>query len=155
MPLVTHVDHSEHSVQVVVTEWGVADLRGKDAKERAQLIINHCAHPDYRDELQTYIDTAKEGHSLESLTNAFAMHRQFLKTGDMRGTQWNQALVQPISELERRAEVVSRQLVFDFVNTAPYGGASDRARFPVRDRIHWRFWMVGFPACQLLPRQWG
>lgn len=89
VPLVTHVDHSEHSVQVVVTEWGVADLRGKDEKERAQLIINHCAHPDYRGELQTYIDTAKEGRSLESLTNAFAMHRQFLKTGDMRGTEWS------------------------------------------------------------------
>jgi propionyl-CoA:succinyl-CoA transferase len=89
VPLVTHVDHSEHSVQVVVTEWGVADLRGKDERERAQLIINNCAHPDYRDELQSYVDTAKEGHSLESLTNAFAMHRQFLKTGDMRGTQWN------------------------------------------------------------------
>ena len=89
VPLVTHVDHSEHSVQVVVTEWGVADLRGKDERERAQLIINNCAHPDYRDELQSYVDTAKGGHSLESLTNAFAMHRQFLKTGNMRGTQWN------------------------------------------------------------------
>jgi len=89
VPLVTHVDHSEHSVQVVVTEWGVADLRGKDERERAQLIINNCAHPDYRDELQSYVDTAQEGHSLESLTNAFAMHRQFLKTGDMRGSQWN------------------------------------------------------------------
>ena len=89
VPLVTHMDHSEHSVQVVVTECGVADLRGKDERERAQLIINNCAHPDYRDELQSYVDTAKEGHSPESLTNAFAMHRQFLKTGDMRGTHWN------------------------------------------------------------------
>ncbi len=89
VPLVTHMDHSEHSVQVVVTEWGVADLRGKDERERAQLIINNCAHPDYRDELQSYVHAAKEGPSLESLTNAFAMHRQFLKTGDMRGTQWN------------------------------------------------------------------
>jgi len=89
VPLVTHMDHSEHSVQVVVTEWGVADLRGKVERERAQLIINNCAHPDYRDELQIYVQAAKEGHTLESLTNAFAMHRQFLKTGDMRGTQWN------------------------------------------------------------------
>jgi acetyl-CoA hydrolase len=89
VPLVTHLDHSEHSVQVVVTEWGAADLRGKDEWERAQLIINNCAHPDFRDELQSFVHTAKEGHSLESLTNAFAMHRQFLKTGDMHGTQWN------------------------------------------------------------------
>jgi Acetyl-CoA hydrolase len=89
VPLVTHFDHSEHSVQVVVTEWGVADLRGKDESERAHLIINNCAHPDYRDKLQSYVDTAREGHSPESLTNAFAMHRQFLKTGDMRETRWN------------------------------------------------------------------
>jgi len=87
VPLVTHLDHSEHSVLVVVTEWGVADLRGKDQSERAQLIINNCAHPDYRDELRSYVDTAKEGHSPESLANAFAMHRQFLKTGDMRETE--------------------------------------------------------------------
>ena len=80
----THVDHSEHSVQVVVTEWGVADLRGKDEGERAKLMINNCAHPDYRDELQRYVDTAKEGRSPESLTNAFALHRRFLETGDMR-----------------------------------------------------------------------
>jgi acetyl-CoA hydrolase len=89
VPLVTHMDHSEHSVQVVVTEWGVADLRGKDERERAQLIINHCAHPDYRDELQSFVNTAKEGYSPESLANTVAMHVQFLKTGDMRGTQWN------------------------------------------------------------------
>ena len=89
VPRVTHLDHSEHSVQVIVTECGIADLRGKDEIERAQLIINNCAHPDYRDELRSYIDTAKEGHSPESLTNAFAMHRQFLKTGDMRSSQWH------------------------------------------------------------------
>ena len=66
-----------------------ADLRGKDERERAQLIINHCAHPDYRDELQSFVNTAKEGYSPESLANTVAMHVQFLKTGDMRGTQWN------------------------------------------------------------------
>jgi propionyl-CoA:succinyl-CoA transferase len=31
----SHMDHSEHSVQIVVTEQGVADLRGKDPHERA------------------------------------------------------------------------------------------------------------------------
>jgi propionyl-CoA:succinyl-CoA transferase len=35
VPLVSHTDHSEHSVSVVVTEQGVADLRGKDPSERA------------------------------------------------------------------------------------------------------------------------
>jgi propionyl-CoA:succinyl-CoA transferase len=89
VPRVTHLDHSEHSVQVIVTECGIADLRGKDEIERAQLIINNCAHPDYRDELRSYIDTTKEGHLPESLTNAFAMHRQFLKTGDTRSSQWH------------------------------------------------------------------
>jgi succinate CoA transferase len=85
VPLVTHSDHSEHSVQVIVTEWGVADLRGKDETERAQLIINNCAHPDYRDELQSYIKIVEAGRSAESLSNAFALHRRFLETGDMRG----------------------------------------------------------------------
>src|SRR5579862_5238030 len=52
VPLVAHMDHSEHSVQVVVTEHGVADLRGRDPQNRARLIINHCAHPDYRQQLR-------------------------------------------------------------------------------------------------------
>ena len=52
VPLVTHVDHSEHSVQVVITEQGVADLRGLDPHERARLIIDRCAHPDFRDQLR-------------------------------------------------------------------------------------------------------
>jgi acyl-CoA hydrolase len=64
----------------------VADLRGKDEGERVKLIINNCAHPDYRDELQKYVHTAKEGHSPVSLANAFALHRQFLEAGDMRGS---------------------------------------------------------------------
>jgi acetyl-CoA hydrolase len=45
VPMVTHVDHNEHSVQVVVTEQGLADLRGLGAMERAKAIINNCAHP--------------------------------------------------------------------------------------------------------------
>ena len=92
VPLVTHADHSEHSVQVIVTEQGVADLRGKDPRERARLIINRCAHPDYRDELRRYVHAAKEGHSPQSLAHAFAMHCRFMGTGDMHGAfSWNQA----------------------------------------------------------------
>ena len=45
VPMCTHVDHNEHSVQVVVTEQGFADLRGLAPQERAQLIIDRCAHP--------------------------------------------------------------------------------------------------------------
>ena len=36
VPMVTHVDHNEHSVQIVVTEQGLADLRGLGAMERAK-----------------------------------------------------------------------------------------------------------------------
>lgn len=39
----------KHSVQIVVTEQSVADLRGKDPHERAELIIRNCVHPDYKE----------------------------------------------------------------------------------------------------------
>ncbi len=55
VPLVTHLDSSEHSVQIVVTEQGVADLRGKSPGERASTIIEQCAHPDYRGILRDYV----------------------------------------------------------------------------------------------------
>src|ERR1035437_88140 len=54
VPLASHMDHSEHDVQVIITEQGIADLRGKDPHERAQLLINNCAHPDYREQLRDY-----------------------------------------------------------------------------------------------------
>jgi acetyl-CoA hydrolase len=88
VPLVTHMDHSEHSVQIVLTEHGIADLRGKDPHERARAIIDNCAAPEYRDQLRAYLQEVKEGHTPQSLTLAFAMHRQFLRTGDMRRVNW-------------------------------------------------------------------
>jgi len=88
VPMASHADHSEHSVQVVATEYGVADLRLKDPHERAQLIIERCAHPDYREDLLRYSNLAKGGHTPQSLALAFAMHQQFLKTGSMRGVSW-------------------------------------------------------------------
>jgi len=88
VPLCSHMDHSEHSVQVIITEQGVADLRGKTPQERSQLIIEKCAHPDYRGELRGYLESVKAGHTPQSLALAFAMHQQFLKTGDMRGVEW-------------------------------------------------------------------
>jgi acetyl-CoA hydrolase len=90
VPLVTHADHSEHSVQVVVTETGVADLRGKDPHQRAHLIIDNCAHPEYRDQLYQYLDLVKAGHTPQSLSLAFAMHRQFARHGDMRNINWEE-----------------------------------------------------------------
>jgi propionyl-CoA:succinyl-CoA transferase len=88
VPLVTHMDHSEHSVQVVITEQGVADLRGLDPHDRARLIINNCAHPDFRPQLFEYLELVKQGHSPQSLSLAFAMHRQYARDGDMRNIVW-------------------------------------------------------------------
>jgi acetyl-CoA hydrolase len=91
VPLVSHVDHSEHSVQVVVTEQGVADLRCKTPHERARLIVDKCAHPDFRRELHGYFDSVTKGQTPATLSAAFAMHEKFLKTGDMRGVDWKAA----------------------------------------------------------------
>jgi acyl-CoA hydrolase len=43
----THATTSKNDVNYVVTEYGVAQLRGKSAKQRAQELIA-IAHPDYR-----------------------------------------------------------------------------------------------------------
>ena len=48
VPMASHVDHNEHSVQVVVTDQGLADLRGLGPAARAERIIDNCAHPAYR-----------------------------------------------------------------------------------------------------------
>jgi acetyl-CoA hydrolase len=84
VPMVTHVDHSEHSVQVLATEWGVADLRGKSPRARARLIVDRCAHPDYRDQLRDYVSRSKPGHTACTLREAFSFHERFETTGDMR-----------------------------------------------------------------------
>ena len=44
--MVSHVDHTEHDVQVLVTEQGLADLRGLSPTRRAEVVIANCAHPD-------------------------------------------------------------------------------------------------------------
>jgi propionyl-CoA:succinyl-CoA transferase len=91
VPLASHMDHSEHSVQIVVTEQGVADLRGKDPHERAELIINNCAHPDYKEQLRDYLRlVTPSSHEPLSLSLGFAMHRQFLRQGDMRQIKWEE-----------------------------------------------------------------
>jgi len=46
----THVSTSKNDVNYVVTEFGVAQLRGKSAKQRARELIG-IAHPDFRSEL--------------------------------------------------------------------------------------------------------
>lgn len=73
VPAVTHADHTEHDVAVIVTEQGVADLRGLAPVERAEAIIESCAHPDYREPLREYLDAALEGegHIPHDLSRAF------------------------------------------------------------------------------------
>jgi succinate CoA transferase len=89
VPFVSHQDHNEHSVQVVITENGVADLRGKSPRERANLLVDICAHESYRDELRAYFSNVKDGQTPQTLSKAFAMHEQFLKTGSMHGVKWD------------------------------------------------------------------
>jgi acetyl-CoA hydrolase len=94
VPLVSHADHSEHSVQVIVTEQGIADLRGRSPHERAELIIENCAHPEFRDDLHAYLRMVKSGHTPHTLRAAFAFHCHFLDTGDMHGVDWASLLPQ-------------------------------------------------------------
>jgi acetyl-CoA hydrolase len=88
VPLVTHLDHSEHSVQIVVTEHGIADLRGKSPHDRARLMIENCVHPDYRELLHAYLNISAKGHVPQTLHNAFSMHLAYLESGDMRKVKW-------------------------------------------------------------------
>ncbi|GAA0268957.1 acetyl-CoA hydrolase/transferase C-terminal domain-containing protein [Halobacterium noricense] len=60
VPMAFHVDHTEHDVDVFVTEQGVADVRGRSPVERAELIIEHCAHPEFAPELRSYLDDVRE-----------------------------------------------------------------------------------------------
>lgn len=90
VPMVTHVDSTEHDVSVIVTEQGIADLRGKAPEERAKAIIEHCAHPDYRPFLRAYLKIAEKtpAHEPVSLINAFRMQEAFLSTGDMKNVEF-------------------------------------------------------------------
>ncbi|MFA3761269.1 succinate CoA transferase [Yersinia sp. 2544 StPb PI] len=83
VPMCTHVDHSEHSVKVIVTEQGVADLRGLSPMQRATTIINNCAHPMYRDYLHRYLAQAKGGHLHHNLAQAFQLHQNLFEFGSM------------------------------------------------------------------------
>ncbi len=90
VPMASHVDSSEHSVKVIVTEQGVADLRGKSPIQRAQTIIENCAHPDYKNILWDYLKLSQDNsHTPMSLRNALKMHLAFAETGDMRNVEWS------------------------------------------------------------------
>ncbi len=89
VPMASHVDHSEHSVDVIITDQGVADLRGKDPVQRAETIIENCAHPDYRPLLREYLAMGKGGQTPHTLEAALAFHTSFKETGDMRNVDWS------------------------------------------------------------------
>ncbi len=81
--MVSHLDHSEHSVKVLITEHGVADLRGKSPIQRANEIIDNCVDPEYRDMLRRYLQSAPKAHTPMNIYTCFEMHKAFTETGDM------------------------------------------------------------------------
>ena len=92
VPMVSHADHTEHDVNIVITENGIADLRGKSPIERAKTIIENCAHPDYKQLLWDYLKISAKGHTCHSMAAALSFHETFLRKGDMRLTDFNEYL---------------------------------------------------------------
>jgi len=84
VPFCSHIDHTEHDVNIIVTEQGVADLRGKSPIQRAHAIIENCAHPDYKQLLWDYLKISQKGQSWHNLGAALSLHDAFVKEGDMR-----------------------------------------------------------------------
>ncbi len=95
VPMVSHVDHTEHDVSVIVTDQGLADLRMLSPKQRAKVILEKCVHPSYRDMLADYIDRANSGsygkHTPHLLPEALSWHERYLVTGSMFRPEANQA----------------------------------------------------------------
>ncbi|KAJ3973436.1 acyl-CoA carboxylate CoA-transferase [Lentinula raphanica] len=96
VPFASHVDQTEHDLDVIVTEQGLADVRGLSPRERAKVIIEKCAHPDYKDLLRDYYDRALHecmkrgaGHEPHMLRNAFKFHTHFLEHGNMKVDGWD------------------------------------------------------------------
>ena len=83
VPMTPHVDSNEHSVKIVVTEQGLADLRGLGPMQRARAIIDNCAHPMYRDYLNRYIENSRVGHIRHNLKQCYELHRNLIEYGSM------------------------------------------------------------------------
>ena len=88
VPMVSHVDHTEHDTHIIVTEQGLADLRGLPPRRRAQVMIDKCAHPDYRAALQDYLDRATASssgkHTPHLIDESLSWHARYLQDGTMR-----------------------------------------------------------------------
>ena len=87
VPMVSHTDHTEHDVEIIVTEQGLADLRGLSPTQRARRVIEKCAHPDFRPALRDYFERALRDapgkHTPHLLSEALSWHDNFVKTGRM------------------------------------------------------------------------
>jgi succinyl-CoA:acetate CoA-transferase len=86
VPMVSHVDHTEHDVDILVTEQGLADLRGLDPVEKAETIIGRCAHPDFRETLSDYLARAKKepGHIPVLFEESNSFHLRLKRSGSMK-----------------------------------------------------------------------
>ena len=87
VPMVTHHDHTEHDVDVLVTDQGLADLRGLSPRERAEVIIENCVHPDFKEEIRDYFQRACNqtgGQTPHILEEAFKFHNRLKQTGSMQ-----------------------------------------------------------------------
>lgn len=86
VPFVSHVDHTNHDVDVIITEQGYADLRGLAPAEAAQVMIENCMHPDYKAQALAYLEEAKQrgGHTPHVLEKAFSWHTHLAEHGTMK-----------------------------------------------------------------------
>lgn len=88
VPMCSHIDHTEHDVDVFITERGVADVRGLSPKERARVIIEKCAHPTYQPMLMDYLERAEKAtgfaHTPHMMDEALSWHTRFIQTGSMK-----------------------------------------------------------------------
>ncbi|MBP5197263.1 MAG: acetyl-CoA hydrolase [Bacteroidaceae bacterium] len=91
VPFASHIDHTNHFIDAVITEYGVADLRHKSDMQKAEALIA-VAHPDYQPMLRDYLKYAEKtgGHTHHCLSAAFAMHDTFIRKGDMRLTDFSE-----------------------------------------------------------------
>ena len=88
VPMVNHIDHTEHDTDVIITEQGLADLRGLAPRKRAKVIIEKVAHPDFKDQLLDYVAQAERKangmHTPHDLAQALSWHVKFLEDGTMK-----------------------------------------------------------------------
>jgi len=92
----SHVDQTEHDLDILVTEQGLADVRGLAPRDRAKVIIDKCAHPEYKPILNDYYDYALKkclergaAHEPQVLSKVFKMFQNLDERGTMRLKSWD------------------------------------------------------------------